>query len=157
AVHLSPPVLELREDLESLEGIDHDQVEAALLLDRLDAGLEGVDPILLLAEDVGRGPRVEDDEGALRHVELQPERAHLFQEARGPLLQAHVQAVETFPGRVVEQNREGERGFHRPWRAFDQDQMAPWDSALQALIEALDERRDARGSRCLRNRCGRYG
>src|SRR5438876_6091094 len=35
--------------------------------------------------------------------------------------------------------------------------MAPWDSALQALIEALDERRDARGSRCLRNRRGRHG
>src|SRR2546422_10728026 len=70
AVHLPPPIFELREDLESLEGIDHDQVEAPLLLDRLDAGLEGVDPILLLAEDVGRGPRVEDDEGVLRPVEL---------------------------------------------------------------------------------------
>src|SRR5438552_18843023 len=88
SVHLAPTVLELRQDLERLERVDHDQVESPLFFDRSDRSLEAREPVRLLGKEVLRGPRVKDDEGAFGDFERKAETAHLLEQARRPFLQA---------------------------------------------------------------------
>src|SRR2546428_713838 len=40
---------------------------------------------------------------------------------------------------VLQEDRESERRFHRPRRAFDEDDVAPRDPAFQCLVQAFDE------------------
>src|SRR6266699_1746629 len=136
-VHLPASVLELREHFERLERVDRDQVEAALRLDRRDAGLERVDPVRPLAEEVRGRLRVEDHERSAWDLELQAERSHLLQQARRPLLEAQVETMEAFARRVLEEDRERQRGLHRPRRALDEHEVPPWDTSLEGRVEAL--------------------
>src|SRR5438093_9187286 len=112
-VDFPPAVFELREDLERLEGVDDDQVEAPLLLDRANPLSESLEPIFLLAEEVRGRPRIEDDERPFRDLEAEAEGSHLFEEARSAFLEAQVQAVQAGAGRVLEEDRESEGGLHR--------------------------------------------
>src|SRR5207247_11124975 len=145
-VDVPPTVFELREDLERLERVDDDQVEATLLLDRANPLSESLEPIFLLAEEVRGRPRIEDDERPLRDLEAEAEGSHLFEEARSAFLEAQVQAVQAGTGRVLEEDRESEGGLHRARVAFAQDRVAPRDPALQRVVEAVDEGADARRS-----------
>src|SRR6266566_5250094 len=144
-VDLPPSVFELREDLERLERVDDDQVEASLFLDGSDPLAEALEPVLLLAEEVRRAPRVEDDERPFRHLEVEAKRTHLLEEARTAFLEAQVEAMQAGTRRVLQEDRETQGRLHRPWRAFDEDDVAPRDPAFERLIQALDERAHAAG------------
>src|SRR2546428_127860 len=126
--------------------VDHDQVEPPLLLDRLNPFPEALEPVLLLPEEVRGRPRIKDDERSFRDLEVEAEGTHLLEEARPAFLEAQVQAVQASPRRVLQEDREPEGGFHRPRRAFDEDDMTPGDSTLQGLVQAFHESAYARGA-----------
>src|SRR5438093_1341804 len=67
-VDLAPAVLELRQDLQGFERVDYDHVEPSLILDRLNALSEALEPVLLLAEEVRGRPRIEDHERTSRDL-----------------------------------------------------------------------------------------
>ncbi len=77
-----------RSVLERFERVDDDQVEAPLFLHGLNPLAEAVEPVLLLAQEVRRGPRIEDDERPFRHLEMEAAGPHLFEEARAAFLEA---------------------------------------------------------------------
>src|SRR5207247_7969335 len=80
-IDLPPAVFELRKDFERLERVDDDQVEAPLLLDRVNPLSESLEPIFLLAEEVRGRPRIEYDERPFRDLAAEAEGYHLLEEA----------------------------------------------------------------------------
>src|SRR5438445_11393655 len=131
SVHLAPTVLELRQDLERLERVDHDQVESPLFFDRSDRSLEAREPVGLLAKEVLRGPRVKDDERTFRDLEWEAQAAHLLEQARCAFLQAQIEAVEFLLHGILDDDRESKGRFHRAGGALDEDDVAAGDPAFQ--------------------------
>src|SRR3989449_5467225 len=156
SVHLAPTVLELRQDLERLERVDHDQVESPLFFDRSDRSLEAREPVGLLAKEVLRGPRVKDDERTFRDLEWEAQAAHLLEQARRPFLQAQIEAVEFLLHGILNDDRESKGRFHRAGGALDDDDVAAGDPTFQDFVEPFDEGPDPReqGLRLLRRRRG---
>src|SRR3989449_720668 len=138
-VDLPSAVFELREDLERFERVDDNQVEPPLVLDRLNALSEALEPVFLLAEEVRGRPGIEDDERSFRDLKVKAEGAHLFEEARAAFLETQVEAMQARARGVLQEDRESERRFHRPRRAFDEDDLAPRDPAFQRLVQTFDE------------------
>src|SRR3989442_11798209 len=124
SVHLPAAILELRQDLERFERVDHDQVESPLFLDRSDRSLEAREPVRLLGKEVLGGPRIQDDEGAFGDFERKAEAAHLFEQARRPFLQAQIEAVEFLLHGILDDDRESKGRFHRAGGALDEDDVA---------------------------------
>src|SRR3989449_3732457 len=119
SVHLAPTVLELRQDLERLERVDHDQVESPLFFDRSDRSLEAREPVRLLGKEVLRRPRVKDDERTFRDLEWEAQAAHLLEQARCAFLQAQIEAVELLLHGILIDDREYKRRYIRPGAAPD--------------------------------------
>src|SRR5256886_10060208 len=145
-VDLPSAVFELREDLEGFERVDDNQVEPPLVLDRLNALSEALEPVFLLAEEVRGRPGIEYDERSFRNLKVKAEGAHLFEEARAAFLETQVEAMQARARGVLQQDRESERRFHRPRRAFDEDDLAPRDPAFQRLVQTFDAGAHARGA-----------
>src|SRR5438128_9263960 len=62
-VHLPAAMLELRQDLEGFERVDHDQVESPLFLDRSDRSLEAGVPVSVYFNQAVGAPPTQSDAG----------------------------------------------------------------------------------------------
>src|SRR2546428_1753455 len=141
---LRPAVLEFREDLERLERVDDNEVDAVDVLLRRHRPPEEVHPGLrcALPDLFLNRADIEDVDVRADRFDVEPHRGHLGLEARSRLLQGDVQPFRVPLPRVRVEDRVRQSRLHRPRQTGDEDDVSDRKTAAEDTVEALDERRD---------------
>src|SRR6266705_3277092 len=141
--HLPPRLAELREDLERVERIEHEEPVVERFPDPLRVEFEQVQPRLLRGSGqlLPQRAEVQDAQVPARVIEAVAEALRMVDQARPTLLEGHVEAARAVQGARME-DMVGERRLHRAGRAGDEDDVPFRDSASEDFVEPFDVRRD---------------
>src|SRR6267143_137158 len=137
--HLLSRLLELREDLERVKGVEDEKPVVERLSDALCVQLEQVHPRLLALSRhfLAERSQVEDAQLPVDFVEPISEPLCMVEEARTALLEGDIQALRAVR-RVGVQDMVRQRCLHRARCPRDKDDAPFRDAAPKDLVEAFD-------------------